>query len=107
MDTISKAAYPGKFKDKKKWLDCEPAFVNDLSTIPGAREVPLSYAVRENAANDHETDFGNDFIACLIALHPFGRCIIQSRFVEFWGLPPFILLYNKINWLVWEVGTVN
>ena len=35
VDTISKAADPGKFKDKKKLPDCEPAFVNYLSTIPG------------------------------------------------------------------------
>ena len=28
VDTISKAADPGKFKDKKKWPDWEPAFVN-------------------------------------------------------------------------------
>ena len=70
VDTISKAADPGKFKDEKKWSDWEPAFVNYLSTIPGARGVPLSYVVRENDAPDHETDFGNDFTACSIACAP-------------------------------------
>jgi hypothetical protein len=46
-DTVSKAADPGKFKDKKKWPEWEPAFVNYLSTIPGDSEVPLSYVVCE------------------------------------------------------------
>ena len=70
VDTISKAVDPGKFKDKKKWPDWEPAFVNYLSMIPSVRGVPLSYVIRENAAPDHETDFGNDFIACSIACVP-------------------------------------
>ena len=70
VDTISKAADPGKFKDKKKWPDWEPAFVNYLSTIPGVRGVPLSYIVRENEPPNHETDFGNDFTACSIACAP-------------------------------------
>ena len=47
VDTISKAADPGKFKDERKWPDWEPAFVNYLSTIPGSYHVPLSYVVRE------------------------------------------------------------
>ena len=70
VDTISKAADLGKFKDEKKWPDWEPAFMNYLSTIPGVRGVPLSYVIRENAASDHEMDFGNDFNACSIACTP-------------------------------------
>ena len=70
VDTISKAADPGKFKDGKKWPDWEPAFVNYLSTIPSVGGVPLSYVVRENGAPDHETNFGNDFTACSIACAP-------------------------------------
>ena len=70
MNTISKAADPGKFKDEKKWPDWEPAFVNFLSTIPGVRGVLLSYVVRENEAPDHETDFGNDFTPRSIACAP-------------------------------------
>ena len=70
VDTISKAADPGKFKDEKQWPDWEPAFVNYLSTIPGVRGVPLSYVVRENETPDHETDFGNDFTARSIACAP-------------------------------------
>ena len=70
VDTISKAADPGKFKDKKKWPDWEPAFMNYLSTIPGVRGVPLSYVVRENDAPDHEMDFGNNFTAHSIACAP-------------------------------------
>ena len=45
VDTISKAADPGKFKDKRKLPDMEPAFVNYLSTIPGSYHVPLSYII--------------------------------------------------------------
>jgi hypothetical protein len=45
-DTISKAADPGKFKDKRKWPEWEPAFENYLSTIPGVSGVPLSYVIR-------------------------------------------------------------
>ena len=60
VDTISKAADPGKFKDETKWPDWEPAFVNYLSTMPGVRGVPLSYVVRANEDPDHETDFEGD-----------------------------------------------
>ena len=47
VDTISKAADPGKLKDERKWPDWEPAFVNYLSTIPGSYHVPLLYIVRK------------------------------------------------------------
>lgn len=67
VDTISKAADPGKFKDERKWPDWEPAFVNYLSTIPGVYSVPLSYVVRENDEPDHETDFGDDFTREMVA----------------------------------------
>ena len=70
VDTISKAADPGKFKDEKKWPDWEPAFMNYLSTIPSVRGVPLLYVVRENDTPDHETDFGNDFTTCSVACAP-------------------------------------
>ena len=36
VDTIRKAADPGKLKDKRKWPEWYPAFVNYLSTIPGS-----------------------------------------------------------------------
>ena len=45
VDRISKAADPGKFKDKRKWPEWYPAFVNYLSTIPRVYGVPLSYVV--------------------------------------------------------------
>ena len=70
VDTISKAADPGKFKDEKKWPDWEPAFVNYLSTIPGVKGIPLSYVVRTNEDPDHETNFDGDFVACSIACAP-------------------------------------
>ena len=78
VDTISKAADPGKFKDEKKSPDWEPAFLNYLSTIPGVRGVPLSYVVRENDAPDHEMDFGNDFTACLIACAPLNDASFRA-----------------------------
>ena len=79
VDTISKAADPGKFKDEKKWPDWEPAFVNYLSTIPGVRGVPLSYIVRENEAPDHEMDFGNDFTARSIACAPLNDSSFKAN----------------------------
>jgi hypothetical protein len=47
VDTNTKAADPGKFKDERKWPEWEKAFVNYLSVIPGVNGVPLSYVVRE------------------------------------------------------------
>ena len=67
VNTISKAADPGKFKDEKKWPDWEPAFVNFMSTIPGVEGVPLSYVVCANDVPDHQTDFGEDFISRSVA----------------------------------------
>ena len=78
VDTISKAADPGKFKDKKKWPDWEPVFVNYLSTIPGVRGVPLLYLVRENDASDHGTDFGNDFTKRSIACAPLDNASFRA-----------------------------
>ena len=49
VDTNTKAADPGKFKDERKWPEWEKAFVNYLSVIPGVNGVPLSYIVREEA----------------------------------------------------------
>ena len=70
MDTISKAVDPGKFKDERKWPDCEPAFVNYLSTIPGSYHVPLSYVVQEQEDPDHDRDFRDDFVSEMIACAP-------------------------------------
>ena len=70
VDTISKSADPGKFKDERKWPDREPALVNYLSTIPGSYHVPLSYVVREQEDPDHDRDFGDDFFSEMIACVP-------------------------------------
>ena len=70
MDTISKAADPGKFKDERKWTNWEPAFVNYLSMIPGSYHVPVSYVVREQEDLDHNYDFGDDFVSEMIACAP-------------------------------------
>ena len=70
VDTISKAADPGKLKDKRKWPEWYPAFVNYLSTIPRVYGVPLSYIVCDNAALDHARDFAGDFMEEIIACAP-------------------------------------
>ena len=70
VDTISKAADPGKLKDERKWPEWYPAFVNYLSTIPGVYGVPLSYIVHDNAAPDHACDFAGDFTEEIIACAP-------------------------------------
>ena len=70
VDTISKAADPGKFKDERKWSDWEPDFVNYLSTIPSSYHVPLSYVIREQEDLDHDHDFGDDFVSEMIACAP-------------------------------------
>jgi hypothetical protein len=36
-----KAADPGKFKDKQKWLEWQKSFVNYLLVIHGVFRVPL------------------------------------------------------------------
>ena len=78
VDTISKAADPGKFKDEKKWPDWEPAFVNYLSTIPGVKGIPLSHVVRTNEDLDHETNFEGDFVACSIACAPLNDATFRA-----------------------------
>ena len=70
VDTISKAADPGKLKDERKWLDWEPAFVNYLSTIPGSYHVPLSYIVGEQEDPDLNRAFGDNFVSEMIACAP-------------------------------------
>ena len=70
VDTISKAADSGKFKDERKWPDWEPAFVNYLSTIPGSYHVPLLYIIQEQEDPDHNHDFGDDFVSEMIASAP-------------------------------------
>ena len=70
VDTISKAANPGNFKDECKWLDWEPVFINYLSMIPGSYHIPLSYVVREEEEPAHNHDFGDDFISVMIACAP-------------------------------------
>ena len=78
VDTISKAADPGKFKDEKKWPDWEPAFVNYLSTIPGVKGIPLSYVVFDNEDPDHETSFEGDFVARSIASAPLNNTTFRA-----------------------------
>ena len=67
VETISKAADPGKFKDECKWADWEPAFTNYLSTIPGVYGIPVLYVIRENNDPQHDQDFGKDFTQEMIS----------------------------------------
>jgi hypothetical protein len=57
VDTNTKAADPGKFKDERKWPEWEKAFVNYLSVIPGVNGVPLSYVVREVAEPEDDLEY--------------------------------------------------
>ena len=82
VDTISKAADPGKFKDERKWSDWEPAFVNYLSMIPGSYHVPLSYVVREQEDPDHDRDFGDDFVSEMITCAPLSG-LTQDVFTSY------------------------
>ena len=70
VDTICKAADPGKLKDERKWPELYPAIVNYLSTIPGVYGVPLSYIVRDNQAPDHTRDFTGDFTGKSSIVYP-------------------------------------
>ena len=79
VDTISKAADPGKFKDEKKWPDWEPALVNYLSTIPGVKDIPLSYVVHANEDPDHKTNFEGDFVARSIACAPLNNATFRAN----------------------------
>jgi hypothetical protein len=69
VDTNTKAADPGKFKDERKWPEWEKAFVNYLSVIPGVNGVPLSYIVREAAEPEEGIDY-ETFNERLIARAP-------------------------------------
>jgi hypothetical protein len=57
VDTNTKAADPGKFKDERKWPEWEKAFINYLSVIPGVNGVPLSYVVREAAEPEDGAEY--------------------------------------------------
>jgi hypothetical protein len=57
VDTNTKAADPGKFKDERKWPEWEKAFVNYLSVIPGVNGVPLSYIVRDAAEPENGAEY--------------------------------------------------
>jgi hypothetical protein len=52
VDTNTKAADPGKFKEERKWPEWSKAFTNYLSVIPGVNGVPLSYVIRESEPAD-------------------------------------------------------
>ena len=78
VETISKAANPGKFKDERKWPDWEPAFTNYLSAIPSSYHVPLSYVIQENEDPAHDRDFREDFQADMIACAPLHRAHFRA-----------------------------
>ena len=77
-DTISKAANPGKFEDKRTWPEWELTFEYYLSTIPGFNCVPLPYVMRYQSSPDRTTDFQGDFIAETIAFAPLSVAHFQA-----------------------------
>jgi hypothetical protein len=100
-DTVSKAANPGKFKDKKKWSEWEPAFVNYLSTIPGVNGVPLSYIIHDAevpAPDAVYESFNEQAIACspltgavfqaeARKVHQLIKSFLQTETAEQWIKP--------------------
>ena len=108
VDTISKAADPGKFKDEKKWPDWEPAFVNYLSTIPGVEGIPLSYVVRANDAPDHQTEFGDDFISRSVACAPLQGAAFRADARKVHQLlMNFLVAESAEQWIRGHVNQVN
>ena len=108
VDTISKAADPGKFKDEKKWPDWEPAFVNYLSTIPGVKGVPLSYVVRANEDPDHEMDFEGDFVARSIACAPLNNATFRANARKVHQLlMSFLVAESAEQWIKTLASRVN
>jgi hypothetical protein len=54
VDTNTKAADPGKFRDERKWPKWNKAFTNYLSVIPGVSGIPLSYVIRDDEEPDED-----------------------------------------------------
>ena len=77
-DTIRKAAYPVKFKDKCTCPEWEVIFDNYLSTIPGVNGLPLSYVVWDQVAPERTKDSQGNFIAKTIACAPLIITHFQS-----------------------------
>jgi hypothetical protein len=100
-NTVSKAADPGKFKDERKWPEWEPAFVNNLSTIPGVSGVPLYYVVCKQEEADPSVvyeSFNKRAIACLPLtgavfqadarkVHQLLKSFLQTETAEQWIKP--------------------
>ena len=68
VDTNTKVADPGKFKEECKWPEWSKAFTNYLSIIPGVNGIPLSYIVHESEPEDGA--IYNSFNKCIIARAP-------------------------------------
>jgi hypothetical protein len=99
-DTVSKAADPGKFKDRK-WPEWEPAFANYLSTIPGVNGIPLSYVIRETEVIDRTIEYpsfnekaiacaplaGPNFQADARKVHQLLKSFLQTETAEQWIKP--------------------
>ena len=101
VDTNSKAADPGKFKDERKWHEWEQAFRNYLSVIPGVHGVPLSYVIRDEAVppvGDHYVNFtermvhraphtGPIYVADSRRVHNLITGFVQGELTESWIRP--------------------
>ena len=100
VDTISKAADPGKLKDERKWPEWYLAFINYRSTIPGVYGVPLSYIIWENQAPDHTRDFEGDFTEVIIACAPLNgpKFLADARKVH-QLLKNFLMAESAEQWI--------
>jgi hypothetical protein len=98
VDTNTKAADPGKFKDERKWPEWEKAFINYLSVIPGVNGVPLSYVVCQVVEPEDDAEYetfsermiahaphmGQYFIADSRRVHNLLTGYLQGELPESW-----------------------
>jgi hypothetical protein len=99
VDTNTKAADPGNFKDKQKWPEWQKSFVNYLSLIPGLFGVPLAYVVCENKEPNLEEAYLN-FTEKMIASAPlFGQFYEEDLHCVHNLLTSFLQGKNTETWI--------
>ena len=99
MDTNTKAANPGKFKDKRKWPEWEKSFINYLSVIPGMSGISLSYIVRDEEFRADGLIYAN-FNNCMINRAPLtGQHYIADTRRVHNLLVGFLQGENTENWI--------
>ena len=103
VNTNSKAADPGKFKDEHKWPEWSKAFANYLFVIPGVNGIPLSYVVHEGQDPEDGVEYltftewmvahaplkGQYFEANSHHFHTLLTGFLQGKLTENW-IHPFV-----------------